>query len=246
MAAEFMIKDNMHLVKKINIEKNRSFSIVFKYEGDIALKVNNLEESWLWHRRFGHLNFHGLKLLSQNNMVVGLPSCIEDREGVCKGCALGKHHRQPFLKGVGWRAKKALELVHTDVCGPMSTLSHGKNRYFILYIDDFTRMTWVFFMKQKYEVFTIFKKFKSFVEKQSGDYIKILRSNRGKENNSREFDKFCEDEGVERQFTIGYTLQQNRVSERKNQTVMEMAKSMLHEKGLSKPFGVKRFIRLYI
>ena len=85
-------KDNMHLVKKINMEKNRSFPIVLKYGGDIALKVNNLEESWLWHRRFGHLDFHGLKLLSQNNMVMGLPSCIEDKEGVCEGCALGKHH----------------------------------------------------------------------------------------------------------------------------------------------------------
>ena len=85
-------KDNMHLVKKINMEKNRSFMIVLKYGGDIALKVNNLEESWLWHRRFGHLDFHGLKLLSQNNMVMGLPSCIEDKEGVCEGCALGKHH----------------------------------------------------------------------------------------------------------------------------------------------------------
>ena len=113
-------------------------------------------------------------------MVMGLPSCIEDKEGVCEGCALGRHHQQPFPKGVGWRAKKDLELVHMDVCGPMSRLSHGKNRYFILFIDDFTRMTWVFFIKQKYEVFTIFKKFKSFIEKQSGNYIKILRSDRGK------------------------------------------------------------------
>ena len=104
------------------------------------------------------------------------------------------------------------------------------------FFDDFTRMTWVFFMKQKSEVFTIFKKFKSFVEKQSGNYIKILRSDRGKEYNSREFDKFCEDEGVERQLTVRYTPQKNKVSERKNQTVMEMAKSMLHKKGLPKTF----------
>ncbi|KAK0594583.1 hypothetical protein LWI29_036706 [Acer saccharum] len=218
------------------MEKNRSFPIVFKYEGNVALKMDTVDESWLWHRRFGHLNFHGLKLLSQKNMVVGLPTCIEDKDGVCEGCALGKHHRQAFPKEVAWRAKKALELVHTDVWGPMSTPSNGNNRYFILFIDDFTRMTWVFFMRQKSEVFTIFKKFKSFVEKQSGNYIKILRSDRGKEYNSREFDKFCEDEGVERQLTVPYTPQQNGVSERKNQTVMEMAKSMLHEKRLPKVF----------
>ncbi|CAJ2638092.1 unnamed protein product [Trifolium pratense] len=150
-----------------------------------------------------------------------------------RGCMLGKHHRQPFPKGGAWRAKQVLELVHTDVCGPMNTLSHAKNRYFILFIDDFTRMTWVYFIRQKSEVFEIFKKFKAFVEKQSGRFVKVLRSDRGKEYTSNEFHKFCEDEGVERQLTVGYTPQQNGVSERKNQTVMEMAKSMLFEKAWS-------------
>ncbi|RVW16070.1 Retrovirus-related Pol polyprotein from transposon TNT 1-94 [Vitis vinifera] len=98
------------------------------------------------------------------------------------------------------------------------------------------RMTWVFFMKQKSEVFSIFKKFKSFVEKQSGCYIKTLRSDRGMEYTSSQFGNFCEDEGVERQLTVAYTPQQRGVVERKNQTVMEMAKAMLYEKGLSKIF----------
>ena len=80
--------------------------------------------------------------------------------------------------------------MHTDVCGPMHTPSHAENRYFILFIDDFTRMTWVYFMRQKSEVFTIFRKFKSFVEKQSGYFIKKLRSDRGKEYTSKEFDIF--------------------------------------------------------
>ena len=73
-----------------------------------------------------------------------------------------------------------LELVHTDLCGPMSTLSHAQNRYFILFIDDLTRMTWVYFVRQKSEVFVIFKKFKVLVEKQSGRLIKALRSDKGK------------------------------------------------------------------
>lgn len=224
------------VVNKIKMEKNRSFPLIFKYGGNFALKAESVDESWLWHRRLGHLNFHGLKLLCQKNMVQGLPTCIEEKNEVCEGCALGKHHRKPFPKGVAWRAKEVLELVHTDVCGPMTTPSHGENKYFILFIDDFTRMTWVFFMRQKSEVFTIFKKFKSFVEKQSGHFIKVLRSDNGKEYTSNEFGKFCEDEGVERQLTVIYTPQQNGVSERKNQTVMEMAKSMLHEKGLPKVF----------
>ena len=97
-------------------------------------------------------------------------------------------------------------------------------------------MTWVYFIRQKSKVFTIFKKFKALVEKQSGPYIKVLRSDRGKEYTSNEFDKFCEDEGMERQLSVSYTPQQNGVSERNNQTVMEMAKSMLFEKGLQRSF----------
>lgn len=132
-----------------------------------------------------------------------------------------------------------LELVHTDVCGPMNIPFHGNNLYFILFIDDFSRMTWVYFMRQKSEVFSIFKKFKSLVERQSDNFIKCLRSNRGKEYTSKQFDKFCEDEGMERQLTVGYTPQQNGVSKRKNQTVMEMVKSMVHERGLPKSFWVE-------
>ncbi|KAG6484843.1 hypothetical protein ZIOFF_053368 [Zingiber officinale] len=168
-------------------------------------------------------------------MVQGLPH-IEGKQHICEGCAFGKQHRLPFPKGVSWRAKEKLELIHTDVCGPMDTLSHAQNRYFILFIDDHTRMTWVYFMRQKSEVFMIFKKFKSLVEKQSGCFIKILRSDRGKEYTSKEFHNFCEDEGVERQLTVRYTPQQNGVTERKNQTIVEMAKSMMHEKGLPKIF----------
>ena len=91
-------------------------------------------------------------------------------------------------------------------------------------------------MRQKSEVFSVFKKFKSLVEKQSGCFIKTLRSDRGKEYTSKEFHKFCEDERMERQLTVRYTPQQKGVSKRKNQTIVEMAKSMLHEKGLPKSF----------
>jgi transposase InsO family protein len=91
-----------------------------------------------------------------------------------------------------------LELVHTDICGPMSTISHGGNRYFITFIDDFFRMCWVYFLRQKSEAFSISRNFQKMVERQSGKLLKKLRSDRGGEYNSKEFDKFCEDIGVER------------------------------------------------
>ncbi|KAL0370586.1 UNVERIFIED_CONTAM: Retrovirus-related Pol polyprotein from transposon TNT 1-94 [Sesamum angustifolium] len=161
---------------------------------------------------------------------------IQAVEGACEACLQGKQHKKPFPSGTSWRAKAVLELIHTDVCGPMRTPSHEQNRYFIIFIDDYSRMTWVYFMREKSEVFKVFKKFKNLVEKQSGRSIKVLRSDRGKEYNNSEFDKFCEEEGIEHQTTVSYNPQQNGVSERKNRTVMEMARSMLQEKHLPKAF----------
>ncbi|KAL0366816.1 UNVERIFIED_CONTAM: Retrovirus-related Pol polyprotein from transposon TNT 1-94 [Sesamum radiatum] len=219
-----------HIVK---VEGKGSVAINTR-KGGTAMKAQE-DQSWLWHRRLGHFNFQGLKILHQKKMMTDLPQ-IQAVEGACEACLQGKQHKRPFPSGTSWRAKAVLELIHTDVCGPMRTPSHEQNRYFILFIDDYSRMTWVYFMREKSEVFKIFKKFKNLVEKQSGQRIKVLRSDRGKEYNNSEFDKFCEEEGIDHQTTVSYNPQQNGVSERKNRTVMEMARSMLQEKHLPKAF----------
>ena len=110
----------------------------------------------------------------------------------------------------------------------MHTPSHAENIYFILFVDDFTIITWVYFIRQKSKNFIVFNKFKYLLEKQSRHFIKKLRSDRGKEYTLKEFDNFCEGGSMGRQLTVGYTPQQNGVSKRKNQMVMKMAKSMLH------------------
>nr|KYP58379.1 Retrovirus-related Pol polyprotein from transposon TNT 1-94 [Cajanus cajan] len=191
-------------IGQVKMEKrNRSFPLSFNHGTNIAMKVE-VDDSWLWHRRFGHFNIHALKLLHQKGMMRDLPNLKENIEA-CEGCLLGKQHRLSFSTSKAWRAKDSLELIHTDVCGSMRTPSHTNNRYFILFIDNFSRMTWVYFLKTKSEVFGIFKKFKALIEKQSGKQTKVLRSDRGKEYTSRKFDKFCEDEGIERQLTVAYT-----------------------------------------
>ncbi|KAK9089067.1 hypothetical protein Scep_028149 [Stephania cephalantha] len=82
------------------------------------------DEAWLWHIRYGHLNFGGLKSLHQRNMVIGLPQ-IAAPEKVCEDCIVSKQHRLPFTQGKSLRAKKALELVHSDICGPITPYSNG-------------------------------------------------------------------------------------------------------------------------
>ena len=119
----------------------------FKVSGiDHALIANMKTDSWLWHRRYGHLNFLGLKLLHEKKMVEGLPS-IEHEDGACEGCIYGKHQRASFPVGKSWRAKKPLQLIHADICGLMQTPSLNNSKYFLLFIDDYSRMRWVYFLK---------------------------------------------------------------------------------------------------
>lgn len=120
----------------------------------------------------------GLKLLYNKEMVKGLP-LIGSTDKVCEGCILGKQHRDSFPVGKSWRASKPLELVHAYICGPMQTLSLNKNKYFIIFVDDFSRRTWVYFIKEKSDAFFIFQQFKALVEKQSGYCLKTLRTDRG-------------------------------------------------------------------
>jgi len=165
----------------------------------------------LWHLRYGHLNVNGLKLLVQKDMVIGLPKTNE--LDLCEGCIYGKQTRKLFPVEKSWRTTTCLELVHADLCGPMKMESLGGSRYFLMFTDDYSRFTWVYFLKFKSETLENFKKFKAFVENQSGNKIKSLRTNRGGEFLSNDFNLFCEKNGIRRELTAPYTPEQNGVAE---------------------------------
>ncbi|GJR08472.1 retrovirus-related pol polyprotein from transposon TNT 1-94 [Tanacetum coccineum] len=157
-----------------------------------------------------------------NGMVKGLDQ-IDHPNQVCEVCLLGKHARSSFPKEAKSRAKEPLQLIHTDLCGPITPPSHGKNLYFMLFIDDYSRKTWVYFLKEKFQAFEALKKFKAMVEKEKGLKIKSMISNRSGEFLSKEFNKFCEDNGIRRFLTAPYSPQQNGVVERTNRTILNMS-----------------------
>ena len=118
--------------------------------------------------------------MHKKGMVKGLP-LIEKPDNLWEGCILSKQHREIFPSGKSIREKAPLEIVHSDLCGPMKTPSLAGSQYMLTFIDDYTRKTWVYFLKLKSEVFEKFCHFKALVENQSGKHIKVLRIDRGRE-----------------------------------------------------------------
>lgn len=199
-----------------------------------CLKAEAKDPSWLWHFRYGHLGFGGLRILQQKNMVIGLPEIIAPSQ-VCEECVVGKQHRFQFPKGKSWRASGVLELVHSAICGPINPISNGGKRYFITFTDDYSRKTLVYLLREKSEAFGAFKSLKAHVENESGRTIKNLRTDRGGEYCSKVFEDFCESNGIRRELTTTYTPQQNG-SERKNRTILNMVRSLLAKGRVKKSF----------
>ncbi|KAJ0456158.1 putative RNA-directed DNA polymerase [Helianthus annuus] len=208
---------------------NKMFPLRPSSDLNFAMTMTTKETTALWHKRYGHVNVDTLVSMGNKGSVLGLPKIIKD-ESICEGCVSGKQARKAFSKKIIWQATKPLELVHSDICGPMRTESIGGCKYFITFIDDYSRKAWVFFLKFKSEALNFFKTFKAQNERQSGHLIKILRTDRGGEYCSKIFQDYLKMNGIRHQLTNSFTPQQNGVAERKNRTLMELSRSMMNVK----------------
>lgn len=199
-----------------------------------AMAASDQDKSMeLWHKRLGHLGYDNVQKLI-DGMVTGITVSNAERP-VCESCIKGKQTRNPFPKSAS-RAETPLALVHTDVCGPMEVESISGYRYFMTLIDDATRMTHVYFIKEKSEVVSKIVDYKNLVETHKGLKLKILRSDNGGEYENRVLAAFLRKHGIKHQLTIAYTPEQNGVSERANRTIVERARTMLSDAGLEKRF----------
>ena len=144
----------------------------------------------------------------------------------CEICHTGKICQTPF-KSSSSRAEEKLGLVHSDICGPISTTSLGGSKYFVTFIDDYTRYTEVVMLKNRSEVLSAFKKYMLRVKRETSHNIKVLRTDNAKEYISKEFTELLESEGIKHELTVPHTPQQNGVAERANRTLVEMARCML-------------------
>lgn len=181
----------------------------------------------LWHARLGHLNEKYLRSMATRE-IIKLKEKRGETTNPCKICLKGKITKLPFSSASN-RSSKILEIIHTDVCGPMRVNSIGGARYFATFIDDHSRWWEVRFLNSKGEITNAFKELKAMVEKQTGEKIRIVQSDNGREYCNREFDAFLTEQGIKRRLTVPYTLEQNGVAERKNRTLCETARCLIIE-----------------
>ena len=190
----------------------------------------------VWHRRYGHLGTRNLQKLAKHELVNGFDFDMTKEINFCESCVEGKHHRRHFPTIGGKRSVEPLGLVHSDVCGKISTESLSGAEYFLTFIDDTTRYVWVYVLKRKDQVFERFLEWKALVEKSTGRKLKALRTDNGGEYTSTEFETYLKKEGVWHELTVPKTPEQNGVAERMNRTLVETTRSVLGYSKLSHKF----------
>ncbi|WVZ55842.1 hypothetical protein U9M48_006450 [Paspalum notatum var. saurae] len=191
---------------------------------------------WLWHRRIAHIGMSQLKKVVKKGMVTGVKDVTFEKDKLCSACQAGKqvasHH--PMKTCVS--TSKALQLLHMDLFGPTTYESIGGNLYCLVIVDDFTRYTWTLFLGDKSETPDKFKIFAKRAQREFGLNIVKVRSDNGSEFKNYKVDDWCDEEGIKHEFSATYTPQQNGVVERKNKTLITLARAMLDDYGTSEDF----------
>ncbi|KAJ9567261.1 hypothetical protein OSB04_003227 [Centaurea solstitialis] len=201
----------------LNLQENKEVYHISKRSKEIE------DQTYLWHCRLGHINKKRIETLQKGGLLGSFDFKPFDN---CESCLFGKMTKQPFNKD-NERASEMLGIIHTDVCGPFSHVARGGYRYFITFTDDFSRYGYVYLIRHKSEAFERFKEFQYEVQNQLDRKIKFLRSDRGGEYLSQEFDNHLMECGIVSQLTPPYTPQMNGVSERRNRTLLDMVRSMM-------------------
>uniref|UniRef100_A0AAV1TS81 Polyprotein n=1 Tax=Peronospora matthiolae TaxID=2874970 RepID=A0AAV1TS81_9STRA len=189
------------------------------------------DSKWeLWHARLGHPNQDALD--KTRHATNGIPAVGQPPQSLCGGCMKGKQTVAKFPHCSSSKTSRVLELVHTDMMGPMNNPSKGGAKYVLTFVDDYSRYVVAYFLKKKSEVAIKLREFMTFYENQRGERMKCLRSDNGTEFVNQEMTKICMLNGIVHQRTVPYSPQQNGVAERMNRTIMERSRSMLYYKGV--------------
>ncbi|GJX46791.1 retrovirus-related pol polyprotein from transposon TNT 1-94 [Tanacetum coccineum] len=182
--------------------------------------------NWLWHKRLAHLNFKTINKLAKQNLVIGLPSLVYSKDKPRSSCEKGKHHRAIFKTKQTSSIKKCLHLLHMDLFGPITRTSINHEKYTLVIVDEYSRYTWVYFLKKKSQAPETIMSFIKRVENQNDIKVKQLRTYNGTEFRNSTLVNFCNEKRISQNFSSPYTPEQNGVAERKNITLIEVVRTM--------------------
>ncbi|WJX61599.1 hypothetical protein P8452_46671 [Trifolium repens] len=205
-------------------------------EQKIVCLLSLSDEKWVWHQRLGHANWRLISKLSKLSLVKGLPNLNYHSDALCGPCQIGKISKTSFKPKNIVSTSRLLELLHIDLFGPVSTASINGKKYGLVIVDDYSRWTWVKFLRVKDDAYDVFNIFCTQVQSEKSLKILKIRSDHGGEFENEPFATFCEDHGIIHEFSAPRTPQQNGVVERKNRSLQEMARTMMHETKLAKYF----------
>jgi transposase InsO family protein len=182
---------------------------------------------WLWHRRLAHVGMKNLHKLLKGEHILGLKNVHFEKDRVCSACQAGKqvgsHHPHQNIM----TTDRPLELLHMDLFGPIAYISIGGSKYCLVIVDDYSRFTWVFFLHGKSQTQETLNGFLRRAKNEFELRIKKIKSNNGTEFKNSQIEGFLEEEGIKHEFYSPYTPQPNGVVERKNRTLLDMARTML-------------------
>src|SRR3954470_24926359 len=202
----------------------------------VTCLMSVFEEQWVWHRRLGHSSLRKISQINKLDLVRGLPNLKFKSDALCEACQKGKFSRPAFKSKNVVSSSRPLELLHIDLFGPVKTASVRRKKYGLVIVDDYSRWTWVKFLKHKDETHSVFFDFCIQIQSEKECKIIKVRSDHGGEFENRSFEEFFKENGIAHDFSCPRTPQQNGVVERKNRTLQEMARTMINETNMAKHF----------
>jgi transposase InsO family protein len=194
---------------------------------------------WLRHRRIAQVDMRNLYKLQKDGHILGLMNIVFEKDRSCGACQarkqVGTHHHAKNIM----TTTRPLKMLHMDLFGPVAYISIGSNKNGLVIVDDYSRFSRVFFLQDKSETQEVLKKFLRRAQNEFDAKVKKIRSDNDTEFKNTQVEDFLDEEGIKHEFSASYTPQQNRVDERKNRTLIEMARTMVDEYKTSNRFWVE-------
>ncbi|KAI3685606.1 hypothetical protein L6452_34856 [Arctium lappa] len=185
-------------------------------------------ESWIWHRRLSHQNFDAINQLARQGIVKGLPELRFEKNSLCPACEMRKMKRTSHKAKTKFSSSTPLELIHMDLCGPIKTQSINGKKYILVMIDEYSRYTWLEFLRNKSDATELIIEFLKKIQVRLQIPVISLRSDNGTEFKNEKLQSYLISVGISHNFSAACTPQQNGVVERKNRTLVEAARTMCY------------------